>query len=408
MPLGGPLDGMEMRVVPSRRHRTRPRRSRPCQPSVDGRCVHRRPTVVLESTGHHPCRHPRRRSPWVLIALHGTAAQIDRLASAFRKVTRQDALDQIASTGLVVAHRGRRSSHFTLRVPAEAAMAVIMCGGHRDRTRQGSRIDPNSAPRPPCGSSPAMPRGPAEVVVHVHDDHAHLQDGPAIHPDLADCLACDAPVTTVTDTPTGPRGQEHRRKAPTKRQRSGSATRHPPLSVPRVPPHGRFDVHHVVERRHGGETKFANLVRVCALPSPHGPPPPTDPHPPPRPTPRVSTEPTAPPSTKTSPTTSGTQPRSRTPTGSAAMVRRPPLHPRLLRRPRPRPPLPRETPHPPTRLRSAPAHPDFLRDGGRRPRRRHVLLVSLGPLPCGSRVPTAAHSCPNHREARQVLGLRSR
>ena len=29
----------------------------------------------------------------------------------------------------------------------------------------------------------------AEVVVHLHDDHAHLDNGHAFHPDLAECLA---------------------------------------------------------------------------------------------------------------------------------------------------------------------------------------------------------------------------
>ncbi len=200
---------------------------------------------------------------WVSIAEHGTAAQLDRLASAFRKVNRQDSLDEIASTGLFWSTQDDGSVEFTLRLPAESAMAVINGLDQAVELVKGEKrsvLLAEAATRLLTGSSSVN----AEVVVHLHDDQAYVEGGGAIHPDLADCLSCDGPVTTVVDTPDGPVVKEQR-KAPTKSQRKWLATRHPQCQVLGCHHTGRFHAHHVVERRHGGKTVVSNLVRVCAF-----------------------------------------------------------------------------------------------------------------------------------------------
>lgn len=200
---------------------------------------------------------------WVSIAEYATAAQIDRLASAFRSVTRQQALDQLAATGMWWQTAEDGSVEFTLRLPAERAMAVINGVHHAMEPEQGvqrSVLLADAATRLLSGNATVN----AEIVVHLHHEHAHLEDGPALHPDVADCLACESPVTTVVDTPGGPVAVE-RRRPPSRRQRRWLANRHPHCQMPGCHHDGRFHVHHVVERRHGGRTRLANLVRVCAF-----------------------------------------------------------------------------------------------------------------------------------------------
>ena len=200
---------------------------------------------------------------WVAIAENATAAQIDRLASAFRRVTRQQALDQIAATGWWWTTHDDGSVEFTLRLPAEVAVAVID-GVDREvelvKGAKRSQLLAEAAARLLTGAAAVT----AEVVVHLHDDHAHLDNGQAVHPDLAECLACEGAVTTVTDTVDGPRFGE-RRTAPTNRQRKWLAARHPQCQFPGCHHDGRFQVHHVVERRHGGTTKLPNLTRLCSF-----------------------------------------------------------------------------------------------------------------------------------------------
>ena len=200
---------------------------------------------------------------WVAIAEHATAAQIDRLASAFRKATRQEALDQIAATGMWWATQDDGSVEFTLRLPPDAAMAVINGIDAEIELVKGatrSVVAAEAATRLLSGAATVN----AEVMVHLHDDHAHVEGGGSIHPDLADYLACEGAVTTVIDTPDGPVIKD-KQAAPTTRQRTWLATRHRQCQLPGCHHDGRFHVHHVVERRHGGRTRLPNLIRVCAF-----------------------------------------------------------------------------------------------------------------------------------------------
>jgi hypothetical protein len=200
---------------------------------------------------------------WVSIGEYGTAAQLDRLASAFRKVNRQDALDQIASTGLSWSTLNDGSIEFTLRLPAETATAVIKGLDQEVELVMGAKrsvLLAEAATRLLSGVATVQ----AGVVVHLHDDHAYVEDGPSIHPDLAEALACDGPVSTVIDTPHGPVIKD-RRTAPTKTQRKWLATRHPQCQIQGCHHTGHFHAHHVVERRQGGKTVLTNLIRVCAF-----------------------------------------------------------------------------------------------------------------------------------------------
>ena len=200
---------------------------------------------------------------WVTIAEHATAAQIDHLASAFRKVTRQDTLDQIAAVGLSWFTQDDGSVEFTLRLPVEDATAVIKGLDAEVELVKGAKrsvLLAEAATRLLTGDATTK----AEIVVHLHDDQAYVEDGHAIHPDLADYLSCEGAVTTVVDTPDGPVVKE-KRQAPTKTQRKWLALKHRRCQLLGCHHDGRFHVHHVVERRHGGKTTITNLIRVCAF-----------------------------------------------------------------------------------------------------------------------------------------------
>jgi hypothetical protein len=106
----------------------------------------------------------------------------------------------------------------------------------------------------------------ATVVVHVQADGAEVEDGPAIFPETADRLACDARVQLVVEDPAG------------NALHVGPVTRTPPAWMVRQLRHRdrgcRFPgcgtrafthAHHIRWWHHGGRTELSNLVLVCSF-----------------------------------------------------------------------------------------------------------------------------------------------
>jgi len=106
----------------------------------------------------------------------------------------------------------------------------------------------------------------ATVVVHLQPGGAELEDGPAIFPETADRLACDARVQLVVEDASGDA------------LRVGPLTRTPPAWMVRQLRYRdrgcRFPgcgtrafthAHHIVWWGHGGRTELSNLVLVCSF-----------------------------------------------------------------------------------------------------------------------------------------------
>ena len=197
------------------------------------------------------------------IALVGTAAHVSRLVAAMRKVTRRQAVQQIATRSFNWTADVDGSVIITVRLPADAAMTVIAAVRETTIPEHGVAWSASAADAVVeliVGSAEVRP----EVIVHLADDSCSFEDGLAVATEIAECLACDGPVTTVVDTPDGPVIKD-RRKAPTKRQRRWLALRHQMCQFPGCHHTGRFDAHHVIERGKGGRTKLPNLTRLCGF-----------------------------------------------------------------------------------------------------------------------------------------------
>ena len=133
------------------------------------------------------------------------------------------------------------------------AATVIEAGVPRSQSAADALVDLV------CGEQGA-PR--VEVVVHLEVDGAHVEGGPAIAPEVAECLACDGAVTTARHTASGPI-EVDRRRAPNGRQRGWLARRHRTCQFPGCDHAGRFEAHHVTEHAKGGRTVLGNLTRLC-------------------------------------------------------------------------------------------------------------------------------------------------
>ena len=196
------------------------------------------------------------------VALYGTAAQVARLVRGARRITRDQAIKQVAGREFRWMTDLDGSIMMTVRLPADRAMVVINAvqaatvieaGVPRSRAAADALVDLVIGER---GASRA------EVVVHIDESGAHVEGGPAIAAEVADCLACDGAISTVQHTASGP-VEVDRRRAPNGRQRKWLARRHRTCQFPGCDHAGGFEAHHVVEHAKGGRTVLANLTRLC-------------------------------------------------------------------------------------------------------------------------------------------------
>ncbi|MGD9996958.1 MAG: hypothetical protein AB7L17_23840 [Ilumatobacteraceae bacterium] len=199
---------------------------------------------------------------WAEMAEWMTASQLARLTAAARKVTGRDLARQMERRGFSFTRDEDGSVTLSVRLPADRAQLVIEAVRKATVPVKGQAWSTSAADafvEVALGHCTVT----SEVVVHRHPDgRTHVEDGPAVAEAVADCFACDGPVTTVVDHPDGEVVID-RQKAPNRRQRRALARRHPMCQFPGCHHAGRFDAHHVVERAKGGKTKLANLTRLC-------------------------------------------------------------------------------------------------------------------------------------------------
>jgi hypothetical protein len=205
---------------------------------------------------------PADEGKWATLAEAATASQVAVLVSAARRVTARDATRQLDVRGLTWTSESDGSTTISIRLPAERARTVIDTVRAKTPLVKGQRWAANAADTLVdlvCGGG----HTPAQVIAHVEaDGSAHLDQGPAIAPEIAEAMACDGSVTTVLEYPKGP-VEIDRKVSPTVGQRRWLALRHGTCQFPGCNHAGAFEAHHVIDRLKGGPTRLRNLVRLC-------------------------------------------------------------------------------------------------------------------------------------------------
>ena len=199
---------------------------------------------------------------WATLAEAATASQVAVLVSAARRVTPRDAAHQLEVREFTWTSESDGSTTISIRLPAERARTVIDTVRAQTPVVKGQRWAANAADTLVdlvCGGG----HTPAQVIAHVEaDGSAHLDQGPAIAPEIAEAMACDGSVTTLLQYPKGP-VQIDRKVSPSVGQRRWLALRHATCQFPGCNHAGAFEAHHVIDRLKGGPTRLRNLVRLC-------------------------------------------------------------------------------------------------------------------------------------------------
>jgi hypothetical protein len=198
---------------------------------------------------------------WVEVAPHLTAGQLAKLVAAGRRATAEESAEQIDERSFRWHTNDNGSITMTLTVPADRAAPALAAIRAAATIERGVKLSQSQADAA-LELLLARVQVNLEVIAHVSDDGHALVGNHPIATEIAECLACDAAVTTVIDTPDGPI-EKDRQKAPSKPQRRFLERRHPTCQFPGCHHSGTFEAHHVIERAKGGPTKLSNLVRVC-------------------------------------------------------------------------------------------------------------------------------------------------
>lgn len=245
---------------------------------------------------------PETEADLVMLASHGTAAHVERIVAAWRRVTEQAELSAAR-----VRHERRELAWYhdddgtvvlRVRLPPEAGALVLQAIDHAD-TRSGHepgvdhrarRADALAAVASAYldGARDAATQERYQVHVHVDADvlssadapadtpaqqiaadgsagRCHLDHGPALAAETARRLACDATLVRLVDGPDEPIALGRRTRAipPVLRRylraRDEGRCRFPGCS------HRRVEIHHLRHWAHGGRTDADNLLSLCSF-----------------------------------------------------------------------------------------------------------------------------------------------
>jgi hypothetical protein len=238
------------------------------------------------------------------LARHATAAQLERILRAFRRVSRDEA--QAAYENRYLDHYWDEDGSLCLRarLPAEEGALVLQAldqsrdalfrarddsergpGGRKARTaprgrraarsrsparapppdqrrrhlrdgRDGARARPDSAARP--GAPPAHRRRRPGLPGAVH-----VRDGPALAPETARRLGCDASVIGIRSSGGETLSVGRRTRSIPPQIRRALDSRDKGCRFPGCENRRWVDAHHIHHWAHGGETRLDNLVVLC-------------------------------------------------------------------------------------------------------------------------------------------------
>jgi hypothetical protein len=240
------------------------------------------------------------------LARHATAAQLERMLRAFRRVTREEVNTAYESRHVAYYWEEDGSLRISARLPAEEGALVVAAleaarSFLREEQRRGRTRGP-AEPREPGGAhsashgarycphptnadalvavaESALARAPSalsggprhEVVVHVDlgalvqdgDGSARLRDGPAICSHTARRLGCDSTLTTVLERDGEILSVGRKTRAVPTPIRRGLEVRDQGCRFPGCNHRRWVDAHHVKHWVDGGETSLDNLVLLC-------------------------------------------------------------------------------------------------------------------------------------------------
>jgi hypothetical protein len=239
------------------------------------------------------------------IALHATAAQLETIVRAYRGVLEVELGDSSE------AHRRRfvRCDHdddgalvIHARLPAEEGALVLKAleasrealrasaetthmgdeqtaESHDGHVRRLERFTPSNADALVLMARTAISHDPADttgaehqVVVHVDADTlAHdgegaceLEHGPALPPETARRLGCDASVVRILERDGRPLSIGRKTRALSPALRRALRSRDRTCRFPGCCQHRHLHAHHIEHWAHGGRTDLSNLIQLCS------------------------------------------------------------------------------------------------------------------------------------------------
>jgi hypothetical protein len=218
------------------------------------------------------------------LARHLTASQLERTVRAYRRVTAREA-DDLHSLAYV-GYTWEEDGSLVLRArlaPEDGALFVRALEASRDRLREreGSEERGSAGPRRPTSAEAfvalaetALAGGAAEcsggdryqVVVHVDasEGAGALEDGPALAPETAERLACDASIVEMVERDGVPLSVGRKTRTIPPAMRRALQARDRRCCFPGCDNRRFLHAHHIRHWAHGGETKLDNLVLLCS------------------------------------------------------------------------------------------------------------------------------------------------
>jgi Domain of unknown function (DUF222)/HNH endonuclease len=217
------------------------------------------------------------------LARHMTASQLERAVRAYRQVSADEAEDlhALAYSGYTWEPDGSLIVRARL-APEDGALFVRALEASRDRLqeREWSEERGSAEPRRPTSAeafvalaetavaSEAAGRSGGEryqVVVHVEADEGAsvLEDGPALAPETAERLACDASLVEIVERDGVPLSVGRKTRTIPPAMRRALQARDRRCSFPGCENRRFLHAHHIRHWARGGETKLDNLVLLC-------------------------------------------------------------------------------------------------------------------------------------------------
>jgi hypothetical protein len=253
---------------------------------------------------------PHTEQDLVELARHSTASQLEVVVRAYRGVLDRELGDSEAE------HRRRyvRCGHdddgsliLSARLPAEEGalvLAALEAGrealrpgpeesasaetthtGDEDERREPEKRGPSNADALLLMSQTLLSSGPTggspadlhQVVVHVDADAltatgegaseegaCQLERGPALHPETARRLACDASVVRIVERDGRPLSVGRKTRTVPPALRRALRTRDSTCRFPGCDQHRFLHAHHIDHWVRGGRTDLSNLIHLCA------------------------------------------------------------------------------------------------------------------------------------------------
>jgi hypothetical protein len=213
------------------------------------------------------------------LALELTAAQLERALRAYRRVTTEEAaavqeaayLDWYWGEDGPLVVRGRLA-------PEDGALLLKALGAGYAALREGGSAEPRptSADALAAVAELALSGGERsggdrhQVVVHVDEaalsggeGGCELAEGPALAPETARRLACDASIVELKERDGEPLSVGRKTRSIPPALRRALRRRDRGCRFPGCESHRFVDAHHIEHWAHGGETSIDNLVLLC-------------------------------------------------------------------------------------------------------------------------------------------------